>query len=71
LKAAESGIPIGRLAKIASSLLGMILLNARLCMISWIAKKILWFAVLPIVYVQRMKVNESAAYLIFRTHFDE
>ena len=50
---------MGRLAKIARSLLGVIPLNARLCVISWMARKRLWFAVPPIAYAQKMKVNES------------
>ena len=52
-------MPIGRLAKIAISLLGVIPLNARLWVISWIARKRLWLAVPPIAYAQKMKVKES------------
>lgn len=48
LKAAEYGIPMGRLAKIARSLFGATPLNPRLWVISWIARKRLWLAVPPI-----------------------
>ena len=52
-------MPIGRFAKIAISLLGIIPLNARLCVISWMARKRLWLAVPPITYAQKMHVKES------------
>jgi hypothetical protein len=49
LNDAEYGIPMGKFAKMASALLALTPLNARLCVISWIAKKRLWFAVPPMV----------------------
>lgn len=47
LKAEQYGIPMGRLANIANALLGFMPLNARLCVISWIARNKFWFAVAP------------------------
>src|ERR1700733_6695789 len=49
LNDAEYGTPIGKFAKMASALLALTPLNARLCVISWIAKKRFWFAVPPMV----------------------
>ena len=48
LNAALYGIPIGKLAKIASSLFAIGERKARLWEISWIARKRFWFAVAPI-----------------------
>jgi hypothetical protein len=48
LKAEQYGIPMGKFANIASTLLNFIPLNARLCVISWIARNKFWFAVAPI-----------------------
>lgn len=48
LKAEQYGIPMGKFANIANALLGFIPLNARLCVISWIARNKFWFAVAPI-----------------------
>jgi hypothetical protein len=47
LKDTEYGIPIGQLAIIARILFFFTPLKARLCVISWIAKNRLWFAVPP------------------------
>ena len=49
LKAALYGIPIGRLARTANSRFANGALKARLCEISWIARKRFWFAVAPTV----------------------
>ena len=38
LNAAEYGTPIGKSAKIANTLLALTPLNARLCVISWMAR---------------------------------
>jgi len=48
LKAEQYGIPMGKFANMANALLGFIPLNARLCVISWIARNKFWFAVAPI-----------------------
>ena len=48
LKDALYGIPIGRFANTAKILLASGLLKARLCEISWIARKRFWLAVAPI-----------------------
>lgn len=47
LKDALYGIPMGRFAKQAKILLANGLLKARLCEISWMARKRFWFAVAP------------------------
>lgn len=47
------GIPMGRLANTAKILFASGLLKARLCEISWIARKRFWFAVAPITYAVR------------------
>lgn len=43
-------MPIGKLAKIASMRFANGDLKARLCEISWIARKRFWFAVAPMTY---------------------
>ena len=43
-------MPIGKLAKIASMRLANGDLKAKLCEISWIARKRFWFAVAPMTY---------------------
>lgn len=58
LNIAAYGIPMGKLAKIASDLFAQMLLNAKLCVISWIARKRLWFAVPPMAYAIRMNFHE-------------
>jgi hypothetical protein len=58
LKEALYGIPIGRLAKIAIIRFAFADLNARLCDISWIARKRFWFAVAPITYAVRKNFHE-------------
>lgn len=45
--AALYGIPMGKLATMANSLLAIALLKARLCEISWMARNRFWFAVAP------------------------
>ena len=47
LKAALYGIPMGRLAITANNLFAIGDLKARLCDISWMARKRFWFAVAP------------------------
>lgn len=54
---------MGRLAKIASNLFPMGDLNARLCEISWIARKRFWFAVAPTTYAVARKGQESTEVL--------
>jgi hypothetical protein len=46
-KEALYGIPIGRLAKMARTRFALAERKARLCEISWIARKRFWFAVAP------------------------
>jgi hypothetical protein len=50
LNAAQYGTPMGRFANRASVLFARMPLNARLCVISWIARNRLWFAVPPTTY---------------------
>lgn len=57
--AALYGIPIGKLAIIANTLLAMGDLKARLCEISWMAKNRFWLAVAPITYAVTRKGHES------------
>jgi hypothetical protein len=47
LNAAQYGIPMGKLANTANALFALTPLNARLCVISWMDRKRLWFAVPP------------------------
>lgn len=47
LNEAEYGIPIGRLVTIAKSRFARADLNAKLCEISWMARKRFWLAVAP------------------------
>lgn len=49
LNEALYGIPIGRLANTAKTLLARGERKARLCEISWIARKRFWFAVAPMI----------------------
>lgn len=59
LKLAEYGIPIGRLANTASALFSPAFLNARLWLISWIARNKFWFAVAPIMYAVPQKRRDQ------------
>ena len=47
-------MPIGKLAKIANILLALTPLNARLCVISWMARNRLWLAVPPMTYAHNI-----------------
>jgi len=58
LKAEQYGIPMGKLANIANTLFDFIPLNARLCVISWIARNKFWFAVAPITYARIRKMGD-------------
>ena len=49
-KAALYGNPMARLAKTAAKRLARGDLKAKLCEISWMARKRFWFAVAPIMY---------------------
>lgn len=53
LKLALYGTPMGKLATIASARFIHGVRKARLCDISWIARKRFWFAVAPITYAVR------------------
>ena len=59
LKLAEYGIPIGRLANTANALFNSAFLNARLWLISWIARNRFWFAVAPIIYAVPQKRRDQ------------
>nr|POE97283.1 hypothetical protein CFP56_76623 [Quercus suber] len=52
-------MPIGRFATMARSLLANGDLNAKLCVISWIARKRFWFAVAPTIYAVMRNCQES------------
>lgn len=56
-------MPIGRLAKTAMALLALADLKARLCEISWMARKRFWFAVAPIMYAVRKNCHERKGVL--------
>ena len=58
LKAAAYGMPMGKFAKIASSLFGATRRKARLCVISWMARNRLWFAVPPMAYATKMNKGD-------------
>ena len=58
LKAAAYGMPMGKFAKMASSLLGATRWKARLCVISWMARNKLWFAVPPTAYATKMNKGD-------------
>jgi hypothetical protein len=53
LKEALYGMPIGRFANTANTRFARGLRKARLCDISWMARKRFWFAVAPIIYAVR------------------
>lgn len=67
LKDAEYGIPIGKLAKMASMRLANGLLKAKLCEISWMARKQFWFAVAPMMYA--VKKNGQLKKLVSRRRY--
>jgi hypothetical protein len=58
-KAALYGKPIGRLANMANRRFANGDLKARLCDISWMARKRFWFAVAPMTYAVNRKGHES------------
>lgn len=57
------GIPMGRLAKMASNRFPSPDLNARLCEISCMARKRFWFAVAPTIYAVRINGQERGELL--------
>lgn len=65
LKAALYGTPMGRFAKIASSLLAIPDLKARLCEISWMDRNRFWLAVAPIIYAVSRNGQDSMG--VFRS----
>jgi hypothetical protein len=50
---------MGRFAKRARALLARMPRNARLCVISWIARNRFWFAVPPIAYAKPTNVHDK------------
>lgn len=58
---------MGRLAKIAMARLALADLKARLCDISWMARKRFWFAVAPIMYAVRKNCHEKKG--VFRRRY--
>jgi hypothetical protein len=59
LNEALYGMPMGRFAKTANPRFASGLRNARLCDISWIARKRFWFAVAPMTYAVRKNGHEN------------
>ena len=59
LNIAQYGIPMGKFANTAKALLAQIPLNARLCVISCMAKKRLWLSVPPRAYAQNTKRGDT------------
>lgn len=59
LKLAEYGIPIGILANTASARFSSAFLNARLWLISWMARNRFWFAVAPMMYAVPQKRRDQ------------
>lgn len=59
LNEALYGMPMGRFAKTAKTRFANGFRNARLCEISWIARKRFWFAVAPMMYAVRKNDHEN------------
>jgi hypothetical protein len=61
----EYGTPMGKFENSANSLLCTIFLNAKLCVISWIARNKFWFAVLQKIMQGKTRVGYIALLFLF------